>query len=89
MGSNPAGCGRSLDNRSDFLVCGGVGQAMPQPSKAFKHTLNLKHTITLNYFNRIIRMLKLNAILDFSPYAWHTDRPISAGLPKCRGNVGE
>lgn len=45
---------------------------MPQPSKAFKHILNFKHMITLNYFNRIIHTLELNALLDLSPYAWHT-----------------
>lgn len=54
------------------MVSGGAGQAMPQPSKAFKHTLNFEHMITLNYFNRIIHILKLNALLDFSSYTWHT-----------------
>lgn len=44
------------------------GQAVPQPSQAFKHTLNFKHMITLNYFSGIIHTLELNGLLDLSPY---------------------
>lgn len=70
----PHGC-------DDVVLLGHGGQAVPQPSKACKHTLNCKHMITLNYFSGIIHTLKSNALLDLG-------QSLSLQkLPKCRGAV--
>lgn len=58
----------------------GGEQTKPQPSRAFKHTLNFKHMINLNYFNRIIHTLELNALLDWA--LMHGTWSISAGAPE-------
>lgn len=69
MGGDGLWCSPSLHHRGDALMRPwGGGQAVPQPSQAFRHTLNFKHMITFNYFSGIIHTLELNALLDLSPY---------------------